>query len=148
MNTTHQREVDHQAVVANRLAGDAMSTAPHGNKHAKSAREVDRVDNVGSPGAPDDERWAFVDGRIPNPSYPIVVGVMRPKQRAVQTLPQPIDVILSVARISVSFFCQSIHFFRSLSRLLSFEHDRNRRRLRATAIHAWLEERAKSNFSA
>ena len=57
-HAVHRPEVDHDAVVARREAGDAVAAAAHGDRQVVAAREADRGDHVGRAGAADDQRRA------------------------------------------------------------------------------------------
>jgi hypothetical protein len=52
----HALRVDHQAAIANSVAGDAMPAALYRHQKVVRARELDRGDDVGSAGAARDQR--------------------------------------------------------------------------------------------
>src|SRR5262245_58752037 len=51
----HAGEVDHEAAVADRVAGDAVATAAHGDKQVMLACKPDALDDVRSAGAAHDK---------------------------------------------------------------------------------------------
>ena len=53
----HLREIDHQGVVPDRLAGDVVAGAAHGDEQSVLAGELHGRDNVGSGRALGDQRW-------------------------------------------------------------------------------------------
>ena len=52
----HRREVDDQPAVAGGEPGDAVGAAPHRHHQPLAAGELHRADDVGGPGAADDQR--------------------------------------------------------------------------------------------
>jgi hypothetical protein len=72
MDVTHSRQIDHQATVADRIAGDVMTASPYGDEQIVFATEIHRRDDVGGAGTSDDNRGATVDHSIPDTSGLIV----------------------------------------------------------------------------
>ena len=54
----HRREVDHQAAVADGVAGDVVTAPADGHQQMVGPREIDRPDHVGGTGAPRDQQRA------------------------------------------------------------------------------------------
>jgi hypothetical protein len=73
----HRREVDDEATVADRVAGEAVPPAAHGYQQALLSREVDRVDDVGHASAARDEVRETIYRPVPHLSGMLVVGVIR-----------------------------------------------------------------------
>jgi hypothetical protein len=69
----HQREVDHDPVVARGEAADAVTTAPDGDDHLLVSCESDRGGHVLDRGAPRDERGSPVDHPVPHEPRGLVV---------------------------------------------------------------------------
>jgi hypothetical protein len=61
-----QRQVNHEAPIADRVTRDVVATAAHRDEQIVGAGELDRRDDVGHSGAADDERRVFVDHRVPD----------------------------------------------------------------------------------
>lgn len=81
----HQGQVDHQATVAGGKASRAVAAAADGDQEFVLAREIDRLDDVGHPGALGDQAGALVDHPVPELARRIVARVMRTQQRTAQT---------------------------------------------------------------
>ena len=77
----HLGEVDHQAVVAERPAGDVVAAAAHRDEDVVGAGEVDGGDHVGRVAAADDQAGVAVDRGVPDPAGGVVVGVARAMAR-------------------------------------------------------------------
>ena len=91
-DAVHRREVDHDAVVAGREAGDAVAPSAHGDREVVAAREADRGDHVGRAGAPDDERGPpAVVGAVPDPARLVVALGARGEDLSADGLPQLLD---------------------------------------------------------
>ena len=71
----HRREVDDDAAVGGREAGDAVAAAAHGDLEVLAARELDRAHDVGDARAADDERRAAVVGAVPDRARLVVARV-------------------------------------------------------------------------
>ena len=73
----HRREVDDEATVADRVAGEAVPPAAHGDEQAVLSREVNRADDVGHASAARDEVREAIYRPVPHLSSSLVVGVIR-----------------------------------------------------------------------
>ena len=62
----HRREVDHDAVVTQGVAGDGVTAAAHRDEQIVLPRESHRRDHVGDPPAPSDERGLTLDLPVPD----------------------------------------------------------------------------------
>jgi hypothetical protein len=71
----HRRQVDHQTAVADGIAGDVVTAAPHGDEQVVGSRKVHRADDVGGPGTAGDQGRFAVDGAVPDASRDVVAGV-------------------------------------------------------------------------
>ena len=56
VNALHRRQIDHQAAVDRRPAGDVVAAAAHRDLEAERARQLDGVDDVGDAAAAGDQR--------------------------------------------------------------------------------------------
>ena len=65
-HAAHGREVDHQPAVADRLAGEAVAAAAHGDEQVVGAGEVHRARDVGRAGAARDDRGTAVEHAVPD----------------------------------------------------------------------------------
>ena len=72
---THPREVDHDAVVAGREAGDAVAAAPNGDDELLLTGETERRDDVVGARRPHDHRRPTVDHAVPDRARRVVVRV-------------------------------------------------------------------------
>jgi hypothetical protein len=72
-DTAHLRQVDHEATVVDRVAGDVVATRSHGEEQVLVAGEVDRVDDIRRPSALHDQRRSTVDESIPDRTS-VVIG--------------------------------------------------------------------------
>jgi hypothetical protein len=88
----HARQVDHEPVVAQRVAGDVVPAAAYGQEHAVLAREVQRLDHVLRPRAGGDDRRTLVDHAVPDLAGLVVARVARNEDLASETLLQSIDL--------------------------------------------------------
>ena len=84
MHIPYGREVDDQAVVADRVAGEAVTAAAYRDEDRGLARELDRGDDVGHASASRDERRPFVDGSVPDGALLVVGRVVRLDQLTVE----------------------------------------------------------------
>jgi len=78
----HQGQVDEEAAVADRIAGDVVAAAAHGNEQLFVAREIDRVDDVGGAQAADHEGWTSVDHAVPDRTSGVVTILSGQRDRA------------------------------------------------------------------
>ena len=85
-HAAHQREIDHQALVAGRLARMAMPAALHGHEQARAAREIDGSANVGDAARLHDERRKLADRRVQHAPRVVVRGMARQQQIAAEAL--------------------------------------------------------------
>src|SRR4051812_4086131 len=65
-NLTHRRQIDRQATVAERIAGDIVSSAAHREHEPVIAGEAHRLYDVVGAGAAHDDRRLAVDHRVPD----------------------------------------------------------------------------------
>ena len=63
-NTLHGREIDHEPVVTDRLARDAVTTATHRDWKAMLTGKADAGDDVRSAGTSRDERGTPIDDPV------------------------------------------------------------------------------------
>ena len=73
----HRAQVDHDAAVGRREAGDAMTASPHGDLEVLAARELDRAQHVRDPGAAHDERGPAVVRTVPDRARLVVTRIAR-----------------------------------------------------------------------
>ena len=76
-NTLHGRKIDHEPVVTDRLAGDAVTTAAHRHRKAVLAGKVDAGDHVRRAGASRDDRGAPIDDPVEDDARCIVSRLAR-----------------------------------------------------------------------
>jgi hypothetical protein len=96
----HQRQIDHDAVVAGARAGHVVSAAPHGQRQPVLAGEPDRGEDVGTTPAPGHQGRVPVDGAVPNAARAVVLLVSRDDHLAAQALPQTAHGPLHTVRLS------------------------------------------------
>jgi hypothetical protein len=77
----HAGQIDHQAIVAQGIAGDVVAAAAHRQRQAVVAREGDRGQHVGGAAAAGDEGRTPLDHRVPEGARALVVGIARLQQR-------------------------------------------------------------------
>jgi hypothetical protein len=87
-NRLHQREVDHQAAITDRVSGDGMAAAANRDEQVAGAREADRLDDVVGARAACDQRRMPINRTVPNAPGLVVAFLPRPQQRAAETRPQ------------------------------------------------------------
>ena len=87
----HQRQVDHQPVVAHRQAREAVAAAPDRHGEPDPAGEADGVDDVRHAGAAGDQRRVPVDRPVPHPPVLFVAGIARTDQLAAEGRAQLAD---------------------------------------------------------
>ena len=71
----HRREVDQQRVVCDRQAGERVPAAPHRDRQAAGAPELDRGDHVRDARAANDHRRVLVERAVPDLAMQVVVRV-------------------------------------------------------------------------
>ena len=71
-NALHGREIDHQPVIADRLACDAVTAATHRHWKTVLTGEADAGDHVGRAGASRDERGTPIDDPVEDDARRIV----------------------------------------------------------------------------
>ena len=74
-DAVHQRQVDHHAVVTDRVAREVVSAAPHRDGQIAAAREIDRGSDVGVTAAADDRAGPAIEPRVPDPAGGVVLRV-------------------------------------------------------------------------
>ena len=77
----HRPQVDDDAAVADRVAGEAVPPASHGDREAGAPGEPHRRDHVRDAGAARDQRRIAIDRPVPDPAV-LVVGRGRRGRRA------------------------------------------------------------------
>ena len=75
VGAAHPREVDHDAVVAGREAGDAVAAAPDGDDELLLAGEAERRDDILVPRRPHDQRRPAIDHAVPDRARGVVARV-------------------------------------------------------------------------
>ena len=80
LDGAHSGQVEHQTVVAGGETRDAVPAAPHGDRQALAARELNGPDHVGDPGGTHDERRVAVNRVVPDTPCQLVVRLARPDQ--------------------------------------------------------------------
>ena len=80
----HGRQIDDQAVVADRAAGDLVAAAADAGDGAMVAGDSDRLDDVGDVGAAGDHGRVAVDQPVPHPSGFVIAGVVAVDDLAAQ----------------------------------------------------------------
>src|SRR5262249_26693455 len=78
----HQREIDHDAVVADSQTTPVVSAAAHGQQHVSLSGEADDRGNVLRGGTARDQGRAPVDHRVVDLPRLVIAGVLRPDQLA------------------------------------------------------------------
>ena len=77
-HATHRRQIQHQPVIADAVAGDAMSSSPHRGQQLLLAGQVDRVDDIsGARALHDQARAAICQAILDNPGLVIPVVLRR-----------------------------------------------------------------------
>ena len=66
MDRLHQRKIDQQTTITDRVAGDVVAAAPHRKQKLRVPRELYSLDDIGSAHALRDDRRAAVDHRVPD----------------------------------------------------------------------------------
>jgi hypothetical protein len=84
----HQREVDHDPVVAHRGAADVVASPADGDLEVVAAGEADRGGHVGGAAAPGDQSRAPIDGAVPHGAGVVVLAAAGNDHVA----PEPVDL--------------------------------------------------------
>src|SRR5438876_2459450 len=84
----HAREIDDNAAVARREAGDALAPAANRNDEIVLAGEADRRDDVHDTSAPRDERGMAVGHRVPDDAAGVVLAIAGLDQLAAKAIPE------------------------------------------------------------
>ncbi len=88
-HAAHEREVDHQAAVADGEAGDVVAAAAHRDQELMVARAKRTAGTTSAvPSAAHDQARAPVDHRVPDPARLVVVGVLRAEHGAAESAPE------------------------------------------------------------
>ncbi len=91
LNALHQREVDHETVVANGIARDVVAAPADRDEQVVRARELDRLDDIVSRPAARDQRRLAIDRRVPDLSDLVVTRVARKKHVSPEARFEPIN---------------------------------------------------------
>ena len=110
LGAAHPREVDHDAVVAGREAGDAVAAAPHGDDELLLTGEAEGRDDVVGARRPHDQRRPTVDHAVPDRARRVVAGVVGAHDLARESVGQLVQVARS-HRHALSFYtrCPRAH---------------------------------------
>ena len=95
VGAAHPREVDHDAVVAGREAGDAVAAAPDGDDELLLTGEAEGRDDVVGACRPHDQRGPTVDHAVPDRARLVVAGVVGAHDLARESVGQLAQVALS-----------------------------------------------------
>ena len=79
LHVLHQREVDHQAVVAHGIACDVVSTPSDRNQEMLRAAKLDGANDILCGSAAGNDRGFTVDHGIPDLAHVVVAGIVRQK---------------------------------------------------------------------
>jgi hypothetical protein len=79
LDALHQREVDHEAVVADGIARDVVPAPSDRDEQVVLARELDGLDDIFRRRAARDQRGSAVDHGIPDLAHRVVARVARKK---------------------------------------------------------------------
>ena len=88
-----RRQVDQEPAVADGVAGDVVAAAAHRDQQFVLAREVNRADDVGGPGAADDHARPAIDHGVPDRPCRVVAGVTRQVEGAAQAATQRLHLL-------------------------------------------------------
>ena len=94
VGAAHPREVDHDAVVAGREAGDAVAAAPDGDDELLLTGEAEGRDDVVGARRPHDQRGPTVDHAVPDRARLVVAGVVGAHDLARESVGQLAQVTL------------------------------------------------------
>src|SRR5882724_411117 len=87
----HGREIDDDAIVAQRATPDIVAAASDGDEKIMRAREFHGVDDIGDPGAAGDEARMPVDATVPDLAGLVVACIVGLDDRAVEALLELLD---------------------------------------------------------
>src|SRR5262249_5176662 len=79
---SHRREVEHNAALADRVAGHVVATAANGDCPVALAGESDCFDHIAGVTAADDQRRAPIDHGVPYRAGTVVDGIAGLDRRA------------------------------------------------------------------
>ena len=99
MNAVHEREVNHQATVADTITGHVMSAAAYRDGQAPVPRQADGGDHARTPRY---ERWALVHHTVPHQTGLVVVVVRGPDDDPAQPRLQFLREVASNRFLAVS----------------------------------------------
>jgi hypothetical protein len=88
LDPLHQRQVDDQAVVADRMPGKAVPAAAHCQVQTGFPSKPDGATHIGRVGAPGHQGRIPVDRTVPDPAVLVVVGVARLDYLAIEGSPE------------------------------------------------------------
>ena len=91
-HAVHLRQVDHQALLAHRLAGEAVAAAAHRQQQLVRRRELHRLHDVGGAAAARDQRRMAIEGAVPDAPRGVVAGAVAQQQLAAQARREILDV--------------------------------------------------------
>ena len=91
VDALHQREVDHQPALGDRLAGDAVTAATNRDLESFAPAEVDSVGDVCRVQTARDHRGVLVDKPVVDAPSLVVSGVAWSKDRPRAHLPEQLD---------------------------------------------------------
>ena len=97
VGAAHPREVDHDAVVAGREAGDAVAAAPNGDDQLLLTGEAECRDDVVGARRPHDQRRPAVDHAVPDRARCVVAWVVGADDLARESVGQLVQVARSTA---------------------------------------------------
>ena len=80
----HPRQVNHEATIADSVAGDVMTASAHGHQQIVATGKVHRGHDIGHSSTAGDQRRPFVDHPIPDLAGVIIAGVTGTEQLAPQ----------------------------------------------------------------
>src|SRR5882672_2611939 len=80
----HPRQVNHEATIADCVAGDVMPASTYGHQKLVGAGKIHGVNNIGHPSASGDQCRSFVDHPVPDLAGVIIAGVAGTEQLAPQ----------------------------------------------------------------
>jgi dihydrofolate reductase len=98
LHPAHLREVDHEAAVADAVAGGIVTAPAHGDLQLVCMREREGRRNVGGPGAPHDHGRAAIDERVEAATRLVVPRVRGREDGAGQGPPQLVQAPVETLR--------------------------------------------------
>jgi predicted DNA binding protein len=75
----HTREVDNDAVVAESASAYVVSASAYSSQEIVVARKCHRGNDICRSGTSGDQRWTFVNVRIPDPACTVIALIVRLK---------------------------------------------------------------------